>query len=65
MVSRDLKDKICLKLCEGKGGKCQRYPSLSATCDEFMELLEAYQLGLAEGFGAGVYVGRKEVVENG
>ena len=41
-------DRICLDICDGVGGRCQRYPSLSTTCDRYYFYLKAYEAGIQD-----------------
>lgn len=49
-VGRELIDVICLNLCDGCGGRCQRYPELSESCEEFVKFLKAYEAGIEQGW---------------
>jgi len=40
--------RICIEICDGDNSKCQRYPRLSETCERFVELKKAYELGLKD-----------------
>jgi len=40
---------ICIDCCDGEGGRCQRYPQLSRSCDKFPELEKAYKAGIKKG----------------
>ena len=43
--TRKLIDKICLGVCDGEEGRCQRYPRLAGGCDRFQDFKVAYLLG--------------------
>ena len=45
---RKLVDKICIDICDGAGGRCQRYPALSLGCESFSPLAKAYKAGIKE-----------------
>ena len=38
-------DRICLDICPGYNGRCQRYPGLARSCEDFVHLETAYQAG--------------------
>lgn len=42
---KQLVEKICIGICDGYAGRCQRYPDLSLTCEDFGPLRRAYELG--------------------
>ena len=43
-----LVEKICLEICDGHGGRCQRYPIISESCEDFIHLKKAYFAGRRE-----------------
>ena len=45
---RKLIDTLCLDCCNTLVRKCQRYPGLSETCNDFFPLLKAYKAGIQE-----------------
>ena len=47
-TEKPLADKICLDLCDGRNGKCQRYPIISKSCEEFTKLKKAYKTGMKD-----------------
>jgi len=41
-----LVEALCIGICDGYGGRCQRYPSLSRTCEDFLPMEKAYKAGI-------------------
>lgn len=42
-------DKICLDICDGDNGRCRRYPIIYESCEDFVKLKKAYEIGLKNG----------------
>ncbi len=48
MNKNSLVDKICLDICDGYNGKCQRFPGLAKSCGDFLKFKKAYEVGLKD-----------------
>ena len=45
---KQLIEKLCIGICDGEDGRCQRYPRNSMTCDSFKPMAKAYKAGVQE-----------------
>lgn len=50
MEAKDiLVNTICVGICDGNEGRCEKYPKLSTSCDKFLELEKSYKAGMKQG----------------
>lgn len=47
-VDKSMIDKICLEICDGHNGICQRYPIISESCEDYIKLKKAYLKGIED-----------------